>query len=204
MERFTRVTGCAAPMVRDDIGTTDILPAIEMANIAAEGHAALLFARWRYLRDRVPNPDFLLNKPAWQKATILLAGRNLGCGSSYDAAPKALRAYGFRVLIAPSFAGIFHSNCFRVGLLPVVLDEADVRRLAAEAEGKPGHPTVTIDLEALTVTGLEVCPLPFQVPSILRDMMMAGMDEIEWIKAHDGLERFIAEDRNRRPWAHRA
>ena len=119
MESLVRITGTAAPFMRINIDTDQIVPGKELIRVRTEGYAPSLFAYWRYLGEREPNPDFILNQEPWRHAVILLADRNFGCGSSREAAPRALREFGFRVAIAPSFGGIFYNNAFRNGLLPV-------------------------------------------------------------------------------------
>src|SRR5437660_7106383 len=151
MEPFTTLTGLVAPLDRLNVNTDEITPARFLKTIRRTGFANALFANWRYMGDgSTPNPDFVLNQPRYQGASILLAGENFGSGSSREHAPWAIREYGFRCIIAPSFADIFYNNCFNNGILPVTLDEAVVRELFAEVEATEGY-TLTVDLAAQTI-----------------------------------------------------
>ena len=155
MEQFVRIEGTAAPMMRINIDTDQITPGKEIMRAHDDGWGASLFGHWRYIGDREPNPDFILNKEPWKHATILLADRNFGCGSSRETAPKALRDFGFRAVIAPSFGGIFFNNSFRNGLLPVELPIEQVKVLAAESDATGGLARISVDLEAQTVTAVQ-------------------------------------------------
>src|SRR5882762_1672516 len=135
MESFTTLTGLVMPLDRTNVNTDEITPARFLKTIKRTGFAKALFANWRYLGDSsAPNPDFVLNQPRYQDATILLADDNFGCGSSREHAPWAIREYGFRCIIAPSFADIFYNNCFNNGILPVTLDETIVEELFKDVE----------------------------------------------------------------------
>src|SRR5947199_100887 len=150
MQRFTRETGVAAPLDRVDVDTDQIIPKQFLKSIARTGFEKGLFFDWRLRPDGSPNPDFVLNKPDYQGATILISGRNFGSGSSREHAPWALQQYGFKAVIAPSFGDIFRNNCYQNGLLPVELPENVVLQLLDRAEQQPGY-SVTIDLENQTV-----------------------------------------------------
>jgi 3-isopropylmalate/(R)-2-methylmalate dehydratase small subunit len=203
VEPFVRVTGIAAPLMRLNVDTDQIIPGREVLLGECLGYGAGLFAHWRYRRGREPNPDFILNRPPWQEAVILLADENFGCGSSRESAPKALRAFGFRAVIAPSFGGIFFGNCFRNGILPVELPRAAVRRLAAEVEAAGGHTPVTVDLEAETVTAPGGQVFAFSAPALLRRMLLEGLDEIEFILRRQAeIDAFRQADAARRPWVY--
>src|SRR5215472_3049978 len=145
MESFTTLTGLVAPLDRVNVNTDEITPARFLKSIQRTGFAPALFANWRSLTDGTPNPEFVLNQPRYQGASILLAGENFGCGSSREHAPWAILEYGFRCLIAPSFADIFYNNCFNNGILPVTLAETIVRELFEEVEANEGY-TLTVDL----------------------------------------------------------
>src|ERR1051326_3214329 len=148
MEPFVRVTGIAAPLDRVNVDTDQIIPKQFLKRIERTGFGQFLFFDWRYFPGgETPDPDFELNAPQLQGAAILLAGKNFGCGSSREHAPWALLDYGFRALIAPSYADIFFNNCFKNGLLPIVLPESEVHRLFADVAVFPGY-TLTIDLDA--------------------------------------------------------
>ncbi|MCC7272425.1 MAG: 3-isopropylmalate dehydratase small subunit [Alphaproteobacteria bacterium] len=203
MEQFVRVTGIAVPMLRINVDTDQIVPGPELLRVRTEGHAASLFAGARYRQDREPNPEFILNREPWSRAQILLADRNFGCGSSREAAPKALREYGFRALIAPSFGGIFFNNCFRNGLLPVELPIEAVRLLAGQMEAAQGNAAVTVDLEVQRVTAPDGTAFAFTAPATLRRMLLEGVDEIDLTLSRGAeIARFRSQDEARRPWAY--
>ena len=138
MEPFVKLNGVVAPIDRVNIDTDQVIPAIYLKRIERTGYGQFLFSSWRFLSDGSPNPDFVLNQPGYQGAGVLVAGRNFGCGSSREHAPWALQEYGFRCIIAPSFADIFYSNCFQNGLLPVTLPEEQVRQIMDKALENPG------------------------------------------------------------------
>ena len=155
MEAFTRIEGIAAPMLVINIDTDQIIPARFLGGTDAKGYGAALFANARFLADGSPNPEFVLNRAPYDRAQVLLADRNFGCGSSRERAPKALREFGIRAILAPSFGGIFHNNCFRHGILPVELPIAEVRAIADEVEASGGHAAVAVALEAQRVAVTE-------------------------------------------------
>jgi 3-isopropylmalate/(R)-2-methylmalate dehydratase small subunit len=199
MEAFTAIEGLAAPLMRTNVDTDQIVPSKELVRVHKEGYAASLFATWRYLGDRAPNPDFLLNQAPWTRASILLARENFGCGSSREDAPKALRAFGIRCVIAPSFGDIFFNNCFRNGVLPVELPLAEVETLAAES----GEGNVGVDLERQIVRAPRGEMFAFAAPPVLRGMLLAGVDEIELTLSRAGeIAAYRAADRKKRPWAY--
>jgi 3-isopropylmalate/(R)-2-methylmalate dehydratase small subunit len=205
MESFRKVTGTAVPFMRINIDTDQITPGKELIRVHKEGFAASLFANWRYIGDRTPNPDFILNQEPWKHATILLADRNFGCGSSRESAPRALREFGFRSVIAPSFGGIFFNNSFRNGLLPVELPIEQVRHLADETERSGGLARITVDLESETVTAADSTVFHFRSPALLRQMLLAGVDEIELtLSRGEEIADYRAADQARRPWAYAA
>src|SRR5216683_1455585 len=151
MESFTTLTGLVAPLDRVNVNTDEITPARFLKSILRTGFANALFANWRYLKDGTPNPDFVLNQPRYQGVSILLAGDNFGCGSSREHAPWAILEYGFHCIIAPSFADIFYNNCFKNGILPVVLPSATVDELFSEVNAHPGY-KLSVDLEKQSIT----------------------------------------------------
>jgi len=208
MESFVRVRGIAVPMLRINIDTDQIIPGPEIMSSSDESYArwgAGLFANARYLdlRTHVPNPEFILNREPWSRGTILLADRNFGCGSSRESAPKALREYGFRAVIAPSFGGIFFNNSFRNGLLPVELPIERVRALAGQMEAAGGHAQVEVDLEHQTVTAPDGTRFSFESPQVLREMLLRGVDEIDVTLARSAeIDAYRERDRKRRPWAY--
>ncbi|MGE0798254.1 MAG: 3-isopropylmalate dehydratase small subunit [Lautropia sp.] len=205
MEAFTEVRGIAAPMLTINIDTDQIIPARFLGGTDAKGYGAALFANARFLPDGAPNPGFVLNRPPYDRARILLADRNFGCGSSRERAPKALREFGFRAILAPSFGGIFFNNCFRNGLLPVELPIEQVRTIAAEVEASGGTGEVGVDLRTQRVASPSGIEFAFESPQTLREMLLAGVDEIGLtLAARPEIERFRAADRARRPWAYTA
>src|SRR6266571_8214720 len=139
MESFTTLTGLVAPLDRVNVNTDEITPARFLKSIRRTGFVNALFANWRYLKDGTLNPDFVLNQPRYQGVSILLTGDNFGCGSSREHAPWAILEYGFKCIIAPSFADIFYNNCFKNGILPVVLPAKTVDELFKEVEAKVGY-----------------------------------------------------------------
>ena len=203
MEALVRVTGIAAALMRINIDTDQIIPALFLGGTDARGYGANLFHGWRFLADGSPNPDFILNRDPYARAQVLLADRNFGCGSSRERAPKALREFGFRAIIAPSFGGIFFNNCYRNGIAPVELPIEAVRAIAGEVERLQGKGEVTVDLEGKTVTSPGGTVFPFEAPELLRQMLLQGIDEIALTLAKgEEIERFREQDRARRPWAY--
>jgi 3-isopropylmalate/(R)-2-methylmalate dehydratase small subunit len=203
MEAFTRVRGIAAPMLVINIDTDQIIPARYLGGTDAKGYGAALFANARFLPDGSPDPQFVLNRPPYDRARVLLADRNFGCGSSRERAPKALREWGIRAILAPSFGGIFFGNCFRNGILPVELPIDVVRAIADEVEASGGLGEVEVDLESQQVTRPSGVRDAFESPTTLRGMLLAGVDEIGLtLSARDEIDRFRAADRVRRPWAY--
>jgi 3-isopropylmalate/(R)-2-methylmalate dehydratase small subunit len=185
MEPFVKLTGVAAPIDRVNIDTDQIIPAIYLKRIERTGYGEFLFSSWRFKEDGSPNPDFVLNQPAYQNVKILVAGRNFGCGSSREHAPWALGDYGIRCVIAPSFADIFYNNCFQNGLLPVALPEEDVRRLMDRLKSNPGT-RLTVDLEAQRIwdEGEEVV-VSFDLDPFRRDCLLNGLDDIGLTLRHE-------------------
>ncbi|MAG63529.1 3-isopropylmalate dehydratase small subunit [Candidatus Woesearchaeota archaeon] len=177
MQPFDRVTGVAVPLNRPDVDTDQIIPKQFLKRIERTGFGQFLFHDWRRRPDGAPDPDFELNRPGYAGATILLAGRNFGCGSSREHAPWALEDYGFRTIIAPSFADIFYNNCFKNGLLPVTLPEATIAELMARATERPGY-QLTVDLEQGEVLDEEGGIAPFEVDPFRRHCLLNGLDDV--------------------------
>jgi 3-isopropylmalate/(R)-2-methylmalate dehydratase small subunit len=204
MESFQRVTGIAAAMLVINIDTDQIIPARYMGGPDATGYGKMLYANQRFLGDdRTPDPAFILNRAPYDQAQILLADRNFGCGSSRERAPKALREFGFRALIAPSFGGIFFNNCFRNGILPVELPIEAVRQIADEVEKSDGQAQVTVDLDTGEVRSPSGQRFRFHTPPALRTMLLRGLDEIDMtLSARAEIDAFRSRDRARRPWAY--
>ncbi len=190
MQPFIKETGGVAPLDRANVDTDQIIPAVYLKRIERTGFGPFLFHSWRFLPDGRPNPEFVLNAPAYQSATVLVAGRNFGCGSSREHAPWALLDYGFRAIIAPSFAEIFHKNCFDNGIVPVHLPEAQVNELMAKAKQEPGY-QLTVDLEACEITDQDGLSIPFKVHNdpetheFRRDCLLRGLDDIALALEHE-------------------
>ena len=178
-EPFTRHTGLVAPLDRINVDTDQIIPKQFLKRIERTGFGQFLFYDWRFTGDGSPNPEFVLNEDRYQGATILVAGDNFGCGSSREHAPWALQDYGFRVIIAPSFADIFYNNCFKNGLLPVVLPADTVRRMLESAAEQPRY-TVSVDLERQVVTQPDGAADRFEVDPFRKTFILKGLDEIGW------------------------
>ena len=199
MQPFTYLTAIAAPLLRDNIDTDAIIPSREMRSVSKTGLADGLFAGERYLTigGRDPDPAFVLNQSAYAGTQILLAGGNFGCGSSREHAAWALAEYGIRAIVAPSFNPIFHGNCIRNGIVPVVLDAATIAALAAQAS------RITIDLPAQTLTGPDGIAHSFPIADEAREMLLEGLDAIDLtLKRRDEIERFVAADKISRRWAY--
>jgi len=177
MEPFTKLTGVVAPLPRVNVDTDQIIPKQFLKRIERTGFGQFAFFDWRYLPDGSPNPQFELNQPGYQGATILVSGRNFGCGSSREHAPWALLEFGFRALIAPSFADIFYNNCLQNGILPVVLPEEKVQELLGWAQERPGY-RLTVDLERQEVYDKEGFREPFSVDPFVRERLLKGLDDI--------------------------
>ncbi len=204
MQPFRVLTGLVAPLDRANVDTDAIIPKQFLKSVNRSGFGPNLFDAWRYLDPgepgtdmsrRRPNPDFALNEPRYQGAQILLARRNFGCGSSREHAPWALGDYGFRAIIAPSFADIFFNNCFKNGLLPIVLPEADVERLF------PGF-KLTIDLERQTVATTDGGTVfRFDVDAFRKHCLLNGLDDIALTLTHaDEIRAFEAKRKAEQPW----
>jgi 3-isopropylmalate/(R)-2-methylmalate dehydratase small subunit len=202
LEPFTTLTGLVAPLDRTNVNTDEIISARFLKTIRRTGFDKVLFANWRYLDPKAEklNPDFVLNQPRYQGASILLSGDNFGSGSSREHAPWAIRQYGFRCLIAPSFADIFYNNCFNNGILPVTLDEATVRELFAEVEATEGY-TLSVDLPAQTVTTPSGRILHFDIDNFRKNALIQGLDNIGWTLSHgDEIAAYEQRRKQEAPW----
>jgi 3-isopropylmalate/(R)-2-methylmalate dehydratase small subunit len=210
MEAFRVLTGLVAPLDRANVDTDSIIPKQFLKSVKRSGFGPNLFDAWRYLdrgepgvesSNRPLNPDFVLNQPRYQSAQILLARRNFGCGSSREHAPWALLDYGFRALIAPSFADIFYNNCFMNGLLPVTLSIHEVDRLFHETGAFPGF-RLTIDLERQTVATTDgSLVFGFEIEPFRKHCLLNGLDEIALTLSHaDEIRAFEAKHLAEKPW----
>ena len=194
MEPFTTHTGLVAPMDRSNVDTDQIIPKQFLKRIERTGFGEFLFFDWRYRDDGRPNPDFELNRPEYAGATILLARRNFGCGSSREHAPWALADYGFKVIIAPSFADIFFNNCFKNGMLPIRLSEHQVDDLFRRTAASAGY-RLTVDLESCTITDAADLDIPFDVDPFRRHCLLGGLDDIALTLVYE--EKIMAYERAR-------
>ncbi len=209
MQKFNLHQGLVAPMDRENVDTDAIIPKQFLKSIRKTGFGINLFDEWRYLdagfpgqdaATRRPNPDFVLNQPRYAGASILLARKNFGCGSSREHAPWALDQYGFRAIIAPSFADIFYNNCFKNGLLPIVLSDAAVGQLFDEALAFPGY-TLSIDLERQLVLRPNGDALPFEVQAFRKYCLLNGFDDIALtLRQRDKIAAFEAQRLLEKPW----
>jgi len=209
MQAFTVHQGLVAPMDRDNVDTDAIIPKQFLKSIARSGFGPNLFDAWRYLdpgepgqdpASRKPNPDFVLNQPRYKGASILLARSNFGCGSSREHAPWALEQYGFRALIAPSYADIFFNNCFKNGILPIQLSESQVAKLFDEVFAFPGY-SLTVDLPRQVVVKPDGSELPFDVQPFRKYCLVNGFDDIGLTLRHaEKIKAFEAERLARMPW----
>ena len=209
MDAFTVHKGLVAPMDRENVDTDAIIPKQFLKSIKKSGFGPNLFDAWRYLdpgepgqdpTTRRPNPDFVLNQPRYQGASVLLARQNFGCGSSREHAPWALDQYGFRVLIAPSYADIFFNNCFKNGVLPIQLSELEVARLFDDVAAFDGY-SLTIDLERQLVLKPDGASLPFEVEPFRKYCLLGGFDDIGLTLRHaDKIRAYEAERLLTKPW----
>ena len=177
MHAFKKHTGIVMPMDRVNVDTDQITPKQFIKWITREGYGRVLFYDWRYLPGEKPNPDFVLNFPRYKGASVMLARANFGCGSSREHAPWSLADYGFRAIIAPSYADIFYNNCFQNGILPVVLPEAQVEELFRKTESTPGY-QLTVDLPEQIVVDASGLRFPFEVNAFRKHSLLEGLDEI--------------------------
>ncbi len=209
MQQFTVHKGLVAPMDRENVDTDAIIPKQFLKSIRKTGFGVNLFDAWRYLdpgepgqdpASRKPNPDFVLNQPRYKGASILLARKNFGCGSSREHAPWALDQYGFRAIIAPSYADIFFNNCFKNGLLPIVLTESQVDALFNEALAFPGY-QLTVDLVRQVVVKPQGEEIPFEVQPFRKFCLTNGFDDIGLtLRQADKIRAFESERLATKPW----
>ena len=209
MKKFTVHTGPVMPLDRANVDTDFIIPKQFLKSIKRSGFGVSLFDEHRYLDKGEPdsdnskrplNPDFVLNQPRYQGASVLLARENFGCGSSREHAPWALDDYGFRVLIAPSFADIFFNNCFKNGILPIVLDKEIVDQLFQEVNATEGY-TLTVDLKSQSITRPDGSTIPFEVDSFRKHCLLNGLDDIGLtLEDADSIRTFEARWQQQSPW----
>ncbi|MBC3438951.1 3-isopropylmalate dehydratase small subunit [Pseudomonas sp. BW16M2] len=212
MKAFTQHTGLVAPLDRANVDTDQIIPKQFLKSIKRTGFGPNLFDEWRYLDVGQPyqdnskrplNQDFVLNHARYQGASVLLARENFGCGSSREHAPWALDEYGFRSVIAPSFADIFFNNSFKNGLLPIILDAAEVDELFKQVEANPGY-QLTVDLEAQAVTRPDGKVLKFEIDAFRKHCLLNGLDDIGLtLQDSDAIKVFEGKHRASQPWLFR-
>ncbi|BCM24877.1 3-isopropylmalate dehydratase small subunit [Methyloradius palustris] len=209
MDKFTQLTGLVAPLDRANVDTDAIIPKQFLKSIKRSGFGPNAFDEWRYLDHGEPgmdnskrklNPGFVLNQPRYQGVSVLLARENFGCGSSREHAPWALEDFGFRSIIAPSFADIFYNNCFKNGMLPIVLPADVVDRLFAEVEANPGY-QLNVDLQAQTVTTPSGAVHPFEVDMSRKHNLLNGLDDIGLtMQKQDSIKLFEVAHKASQPW----
>jgi 3-isopropylmalate/(R)-2-methylmalate dehydratase small subunit len=200
MEKFTTLTGIAAPLPMINVDTDMIIPKQYLKTINRTGLGQGLFAELRYDEAGKPKPDFVLHQAPYDKAKILIAGDNFGCGSSREHAPWALLDFGFRCVIAPSFADIFYNNCFKNGILPIRLPQEEIDKLLNDAS-RGANVTITVDLENQEIRGPDGGVIHFDIDPHLKRCLMEGLDDIGLtMEKAEHIDRFEAESKLRRPW----
>lgn len=212
MKPYTKITGLVAPLDRANVDTDQIIPKQFLKSIKRTGFGVNLFDEWRYLDEGYPgqdcskrplNKEFVLNQPRYQGATILIARKNFGCGSSREHAPWALEEYGFRTVIAPSYADIFFNNSFKNGLLPIILTEQDVDELFKAVEAKEGY-ELTVDLASQTVTTPDGKQYHFEIDAFRKHCLLNGLDDIGLtLQDADAIRAFEVKHKQTQPWLFR-
>ncbi|MEE4174781.1 MAG: 3-isopropylmalate dehydratase small subunit [Xanthomonadales bacterium] len=205
MKPIRRFEGVVAPLLRANIDTDAIIPSREMKRVSRHGLSEGLFAGWRYLDvdERRPDPEFVLNQPAFEGASILATGPNFGCGSSREHAVWALQEYGFRAILAPSFGAIFERNCFNNGVLPIRAEADALDRLLGDLGSAPGERLLTVDLENQRLAWGDGQSFAFEVPEVQREMLLNGWDPIDRTLQYGAdIDAFIDSDRKQRPWVY--
>jgi 3-isopropylmalate/(R)-2-methylmalate dehydratase small subunit len=201
MDKFTTLTGVAAPLAIDNIDTDAIIPKQYLKTIKRTGLGAGLFSELRYKDDGSPNPDFVLNKPAYAHAKIIVAGDNFGCGSSREHAPWALLDFGIRCVISTSFADIFYNNSFKNGILPIKVSPEDLAKLFDDAE-RGANSTLTIDLVAQEIRGPDGGLVKFEIDPFRKHCLLEGLDDIGLtLKEVSAIDSFEKKSTAARPWA---
>jgi 3-isopropylmalate/(R)-2-methylmalate dehydratase small subunit len=201
MQKFDQLTGVAAPLPMMNVDTDMIIPKQFLKTIKRTGLGKNLFDEMRYTTDGKEIPDFVLNKPQYRQAKILVAGANFGCGSSREHAPWALMDFGIRCVIAPSFADIFYNNCFQNGILPIVLPQADVDKLMDDAS-RGANATITVDLESQEIHGPDGGCIKFDIDPFRKRCLLEGLDNIGLtLESERAISDFEAKAQAARPWA---
>jgi 3-isopropylmalate/(R)-2-methylmalate dehydratase small subunit len=201
MEKFTTLTGVAAPLPIMNVDTDMIIPKQYLKTIQRTGLGTGLFSEMRYREDGSENPDFVLNQPAYRKASILVAGDNFGCGSSREHAPWALLDFGVRCVISTSFADIFYNNCFKNGILPITVSQAELDKLIDDAS-RGANATLTVDLEAQEIRGPDGGVIKFEIDSFRKHCLLEGLDDIGLtLQKADKIDGYEKQAAAKRPWA---
>lgn len=201
MDKFTTLRASAAPLPMRNVDTDMIIPKQFLKTIKRTGLGASLFYELRFNEDGTPNPDFVLNKPAYKNAEILITGDNFGCGSSREHAPWALLDFGFRCVIAPDFADIFYNNCFQNGILPIKLPQEDVDKLMDDAE-RGANAIITVDLEAQEIRGPDGGVIKFDIDPFRKHCLLNGLDNIGLtLEKKDAISAYEEKINTARPWA---
>ena len=200
MEKFTKITGVAAPMPLINIDTDMIIPKLFLKTIKRSGLGKNLFDEMRYDDDGAEIADFVLNKPAYRHSQVIVAGDNFGCGSSREHAPWALLDFGIRVVISTSFADIFYGNCFKNGILPIILPQEDVDKLMEDAE-RGANAVLSIDLESQTITGPDGGEISFEVDAFKKHCLLNGLDDIGLtMQKSEAISAFETQNTASMPW----
>ena len=200
MDKFTTLTAVAAPLPRVNIDTDAIIPKQYLKTIKRTGLGKGLFSEWRYNDDGSENPDFVLNKPAYKDAKILVAGDNFGCGSSREHAPWALKDFGVSCVISTQFGDIFYNNCFQNGLLPVIVSPEDLEKLMDDAQ-RGANATLTVDLEAQEIRGPDGGVVHFEIDAFKKHCMLNGLDGVALtMEKADAIEAYEEKHQAARPW----
>jgi 3-isopropylmalate/(R)-2-methylmalate dehydratase small subunit len=203
MEKFTKLTGVAAPLPMINVDTDMIIPKQFLKTIERTGLGKSLFFDMRFDADGVEVDDFVLNRPAYREASVLVTGKNFGCGSSREHAPWALLDFGIRCVIAPSFGDIFYNNCFKNGILPVRVSEAELDKLMDDAE-RGANATLTIDLEKQEISGPDGGVITFEIDPFLKKCLLEGTDDIALtLQKRDGIGTFEETQKAAQPWLYR-
>ena len=200
MQAYKKHTSVAAVMDRSNVDTDQIIPKQFLKKVERSGFGVHLFHDWRYLEDGSDNPEFELNRPEYQGAKILVAGDNFGCGSSREHAPWSIADYGFNTIISTSYADIFFNNCFKNGILPIRVDADTLRALMDEIEAAPGA-SLSVDLEAQSITTPSGKQIAFDVDPFRKDTMLKGLDDIGWtLQFEDKISEFEEQQKQALPW----
>ena len=201
MDKFTELTGVAAPLPMINVDTDMLIPKQHLKTIKRTGLGKHLFEEMRYDDDGDENPDFILNKTAYRDAKIIVSGKNFGCGSSREHAPWALLDFGIRCVIAPSFADIFHNNCFKNGILPIALPQEDVDKLMDDAE-RGANAVISIDLAAQEIRGPDGGVIHFDIDPFHKKCLLEGLDDVGiTLQKTDAIASFEERMQSARPWA---